>query len=115
MPSDAAQAGGQDCAARDAEESQQACDERRTPSDDETTHADETEGQTLEECKRELKEGEEKEQEEGLRHEDGEEVRKGDLLPSLEDSGETNIEDIGALHHGPEPQACGLRRRNRPE
>ncbi|XP_060885425.1 coiled-coil domain-containing protein 107 isoform X2 [Labrus mixtus] len=77
-----------------------------------------TEGEEMKELGPEKSEGEEEEdgKEEGLEEEEeegeeeGEGVEDPQLMPSLESSCETNIEEIGA-----EQAASGLRRRNRPE
>lgn len=63
---------------------------------------EESDGEAEEEGNEEEDDKEEEEEEEGL--EDSE------LMPSLEESYETNIEEVGA-----EQPASGLRRRNRPE
>nr|XP_020502815.1 neurofilament light polypeptide-like isoform X1 [Labrus bergylta] len=75
-----------------------------------------TEGEEMKELSPEKSEGEEEEdgKEEGVEEEEeegeGEGVEDPQLMPSLESSCETNIEEIGA-----EQAASGLRRRNRPE
>lgn len=63
---------------------------------------EESDGEAEEEGNEEEDDKEEEEEEEGL--EDSE------LMPSLEELYETNIEEVGA-----EQPASGLRRRNRPE
>ncbi|XP_063762005.1 coiled-coil domain-containing protein 107 isoform X2 [Eleginops maclovinus] len=72
------------------------------------------EGEELKELKPEESNGEEAEKEEEEEEEEEEEDDDDDddseLMPSLEDSYETNIEDVGA-----EALVSGLRRRNRPD
>ncbi len=55
-------------------------------------------------------EGNVEEEEEDDKEEEEEGLEDSELMPSLEDSYETNIEEVGA-----EQPASGLRRRNRPE
>ncbi|KAM6962326.1 uncharacterized protein LKV04_021147 [Tautogolabrus adspersus] len=71
-----------------------------------------TEGEEMKELGPEKSEGEEEEvgKEEGLEEEGEEGLEDSELMPSLESSCETNIEEISA-----EQAASGLRRRNRPE
>ncbi|XP_071776150.2 uncharacterized protein LOC139927772 [Centroberyx gerrardi] len=63
-----------------------------------------------EEDMEEEEEDEDEEEEEDGEEEEEEELDDSELMPSLEESHETNIEDVGA-----EQPASGLRRRNRPE
>lgn len=92
-----------------AEDSQQAHNEHLELKEEESTDAEEVEEQLLEESEREGKE-------DGGIKEEEEEVDDSDLMPSLENSYETNIEDIGADRHILEEQPVSvLRRRNRPE
>ncbi|KAM3859258.1 uncharacterized protein ACN63O_017337 [Diretmus argenteus] len=74
-------------------------DERPEAKDQDTTDAEELGEQIPEESEREVKE-------DGDMEEDEEEEDDSEVMPSLEDSYETKIEDVGA---------SGLRRRNRPD
>ncbi|XP_028426873.1 neurofilament light polypeptide isoform X3 [Perca flavescens] len=69
---------------------------------------EESDGGTEEEGKVEEAEEEDGEEEEEEEEEEG--LEGSELMPSLEDSYETNIEEVGAKQRAP-----GLRRRNRPD
>lgn len=72
-----------------------------------------TEGEEMKELIPEESDGEEEEEEEDDKEEEQEEEEGSEgcvLMPSLEDSYETNIEEVGA-----EQPPSGLRRRNRPD
>ncbi|XP_034079906.1 acidic leucine-rich nuclear phosphoprotein 32 family member A-like [Gymnodraco acuticeps] len=71
------------------------------------------EGEEMKELKPEESDGEVAEKEEGEEEEEEEEeegLEDSELMPSLEDSSETNIEDVGS-----EQLVSGLRRRNKPD
>ncbi|KAM9334603.1 uncharacterized protein ABDE67_021153 [Symphorus nematophorus] len=77
-----------------------------------------TEGEEMKELTREESDGEaeaegsvENEEEDDKEEEEEEGLEDSELMPSLEESYETNIEEVGAE----QPAASGLRRRNRPE
>ncbi|KAM4615584.1 uncharacterized protein ACJ7VT_010668 [Polymixia lowei] len=96
-----------------------ACHEHLEAKDEDTTDGEEVGQQMLEESEKKLQgdgDMEEEEEEEEEEEDEEEELDDNELLPSLEDSCETNVEDIGGGQHLLEEQpASGLRRRNKPE